>query len=121
MDSAWNFKERVTDRVTFVVRDSSGAAIPQASLTTITLTLYDKLTDGIINSRNDQNVNNANQVTIGADGTLVWDTVAADNAIINPNLAVEEHVALFEWTYSAGAKAGKHEAIIRVVNLGQVS
>jgi hypothetical protein len=55
---------------------------------------------------------NTNQVTVDTSGNVVWTWLPADMTIINPNLTVEEHVALFEakWIDSQGRnRQGNHE------------
>lgn len=97
--------------------DDTGAAIGAASLVTLTLTLYDAITKTYINARNAQNILNANNVTVDSSGNLIWSVQALDNLIVNDTLSTELHVALFQWTYGAGAaKSGKHAVGIRVVN-----
>lgn len=91
--------------------------IPLANMTTITLTLYKKSDGSIINGRNDSDIKNATIGTYHAtSGLLTVNFVPADMAIITDTWAVEEHVALIEWTYTAGANRGQHEALFTVVN-----
>ena len=108
--------EKSTAEFTATVQDENGTAIGSGSLTTLTLTLFDKLTNSIINSRNDQNVLNANGVTVSAQGALVWTMDPLDNQILNAELKNEKHVAMFKWTWSAGAKAGFYLFLIEVEN-----
>ncbi len=109
--------ERSTAVYTATLKDETDTVIPSASLTTLTLTLYDAANGTIINSRNGQNVLNANNVTIHAtSGLLTWTMQPADNVIVWPKASgqFEKHIALFRWTWSSGAKAGSHEVEIRV-------
>jgi hypothetical protein len=107
-------RERATAKYTATLQDENGTVIPLADLTTLKLTLYDKQTDEIINSRDEQGVLNENDVTFHAtSGLLTWTMKPADNVIIG-SAPREEHIALFEWTYAAGAKAGHHAASIIV-------
>ena len=108
------------------VQDEDGAGIAAASLTTLTLTLYNKddTIKTIINTRDGQDVLNANNVTVDGSGVLEWTMQPNDNQIIGTSASVggdEEHIALFQWTYSGGAKAGKHEVRILVKNLEKVT
>jgi|SRR5207249_215619 len=112
------------------VEDEDHVALPASSLSTLTLTLYVVKADGTIayvNSRNAQNVLNANGVTVynalqtRSDGTtynLLWAIAAADTTLVEA-LAFERHIALFEWTWPTG-KAGKHEVVLRVRGLTEV-
>jgi len=115
-------RERCTAKYTATIEDESGTALAAASLTTLTLTLYDRETGTIINSRSAQNVLNANNVTVSAAGVMVWSMQPADNAIVGSPAAgqPEIHIALFEWTWASGAKAGKYEVQIDVTQLTKV-
>ena len=109
--------ERSTAVYTATIKDEDDTAIASASLTTLTLTLYDAANGTIINSRNGQNVLNANNVTIHAtSGLLTWTMQTADNVIVWKKASgqFEKHIALFRWTWDSGAKAGSHEVEIRV-------
>jgi hypothetical protein len=110
---------------TATLEDADGTAIPLANLTTITLTLYDVTSGDIINSREDQDVKNTNNVTVNAtSGLLTWAMQAADNPIVNEATDVgerEEHKALFEFTFSGTGSPGTHVAKISVLNLGKVT
>lgn len=105
------------------VQDENEDAIAAASITTLVLTLYDKTTEQIINSIEGLNVLNLNNVTVDVNGALEWTMAPADNEIIGaPAIGgTEEHIALFEYTYSGGTKAGKHEVRILVKNLLKVT
>tara|TARA_R110000787_G_scaffold180096_2_gene292180 strand:+ start:184 stop:534 length:351 start_codon:yes stop_codon:yes gene_type:complete len=113
-----------TAKYTATLNDESEVVVPLSALTTVTLTLYDKAKDSIINGRDAQNVLNTNNVTISAEGVLVWTMQAADNAIITTTLrnnAYERHVALFQFTWSSGTKSGKHELEYEVRQINKVT
>ena len=55
--------EHATAKYTAIIKDESSVAIAAASLTTLTLTLYDSA-GTIINSRNAQDVLNTNNVCL---------------------------------------------------------
>lgn len=115
-------KETGTYRGTVVGNDGV-TPIPAASLATMVLTLFTVLADGsttIINGRNHQNVLNANNVTIDANGLLTWAIQVADTTLVTSTLPFERHQALFEFTTVAGA-AGKHPITIVVRNLEQAA
>jgi len=117
MDSRFQAKEQNTARYTAVIKDETGAAVSVVSIVTLTLTLYDKDTETILNSRNGQNVLNLNGVTVDINGALVWILEPGDNAIVNDAKAYEDHVALFAFTYGVGgAKAGTWEVLLTVSN-----
>lgn len=112
-----------THRYTATIKDETGAAIAAASLTTLTLTLFDLNTNTIINSRSAQNCLNANGVTVDSSGNLVWTGVGGsggDNQILNASRNGERHRALFQFTWNTGAKYGTHEFDINVRKVANV-
>ena len=119
----FDINERETGTYTATVTGNDGVtAIPAVSISTFVLSLYAILANGtvtFINGRNDQNVLNANNVTISGAGLLTWAIQVADTAIQEATLPFERHIALWEWVTTAGA-AGKHEIILVVKNLSQV-
>lgn len=122
MDSAYTVPERTTQSFTATIKDETGTVIPLANMTTITITHYNRDTGVVIGARNGQDVKNANGGTYHATSglfTMLFDP--ADMAIVDDTLAMENHVALFAWTYSAGARRGQHEALFSVVNSAKVS
>lgn len=115
--------EKTTPRYTAVLRDNTGAAIPAASLATLTLLLYVVKADGTFSyirgsAGTGQNVLNANNVTVDVNGNLVWLVQVADTTLVEA-LPFEQHIALFTWTTST--QTGRHELILTVKNLTQVS
>lgn len=112
--------EKTAARLTGQLVDETGAGVSAGSLSTLTLTLYDKLTGTIINGRNAQNVLNASNVTIDASGNVVWSMVAADNPILDDTLTLETHVALFQATWGTG-KGANIEIEFQVRNIARVS
>lgn len=121
---AFDINEKETGAYTATIVGNDGVTpIPLASLLTLTLTLYAIIQDGtasIINARNAQNVLNANNVTVHAtSGLLTWSIQSADTALVESTLQFERHIALFQWT--TVNVVGKHEAILDVKNLFQVS
>jgi hypothetical protein len=114
--------ERTTAKYTTdPLTDEDGAVIAGSTMTTATLTLYDQKTGAIINSRNQQNVNNANNVTIADTGIVSWTLMPADNAIVNGRLSQEMHVAVFDFRWDGGTSRSVHEVKILVNNVGKVT
>ena len=114
--------ERTTARYTSgPLTDEDGVVVAGSILSSATLTLYDQRTGNILNSRNAQNVNQANGVTIGDDGVVSWLLVPADNAIVNTRLPQELHVAVFDFRWDAGTSRAMHEVNILVNNIGKVT
>lgn len=117
-------RESSSSKLTATIQDESEVAIPAGSLSSLTLMLYDQTTElanpgttaAIINSRNRQNVLNANGCAVSTGGVMTMTFTPADNVIVNTGKSSERHVALFEYTYAAGLKAGRHEVLIDVYN-----
>ena len=106
---------------TATLKDADSVVIPSANISTITLTLYNVADGEIINSREDQDVKNTNNVVINAtSGLLTWTMQAADNPISDTSLDWEHHRALFEFTFSGTGTPGKHESQIMTCNLNKV-
>jgi len=114
-------RERSTALYTATIKDENGDALSYEDLDALTLTLYNLADGTIINSREDQDVLNANNVTVSAAGVLAWTMQPADNPIVSATTAgwKEKHVALFEWTYST-TKKGSYEVTIEVESLEKV-
>jgi len=102
------------------LRDLSGTVIASADIVSLTLTLYDKSSDVILNSRNAVDALNANDVTVGStDGLLTWDIQPDDNTIYDSNIVAgrsEVHVARFTLTYDTD-KVAIEEIEINVIKL----
>jgi len=114
------FDERTTEQVSATVVNEAGTALPAASLTTLTLTLYDRTSGTIINSRDNQNVLNVNGVTVDSAGVFLWTLTPLDTIIVDATKSLETHVGLFTWTYDSGNKTGRHEIVHVVRNLTKV-
>lgn len=125
----FHVRESSTARLTATLKDETETAIPAASINTLTLLLYDQLTElaspgstgAVINSRNRVNILNANGCTATSSGGVTLTLTPADNVIVNTGESSERHVALFEWTYAAGLKGGKEEVLIDVSNYARTT
>ena len=96
MASIARYERGETAVFTATLRDKDGAAIAAASLTSLSLTLTDARSGVIVNSRNAQNVLNANNATVNSSGGLVWTIQIADVAQQGTaNVERAEHVAKF--------------------------
>lgn len=109
---------------TFV--DANGAAIAKASLISLVATLFDEATGAAINSRNSQNVLDANNGTVASDGTLTLRLGPSDAAIVGSSLSagdVELHRLRLRWTWSDGVatRTGVDEWIVRVQKVQAVT
>lgn len=121
--------EGTTPSISATITNKAGAAIPLASLTTLTLTLYniDDSACPIINSRNAQDVKNANRVTVDANGNLKWTLAPEDSAIATPSALTDQHPynthwAVLRWTYTEDSlpQVGSHIIEFQVWNLQKV-
>lgn len=111
--------EHSTAKYTAVIKDEDDVAIAAASLTTLTLTLYNSAGGAIINSRDALDALNANNVAVDSSGVLTWTMQPADN-VISAAGEFETHVALFEYTWAAGAKRGSHEVTLIVQDITKI-
>lgn len=115
--------EKTTLRLTATLLDETGAAIPLAGVSTLTLTLYnrDSTTNEIINSVSAVTILNTGRGTLHATSGLLTVTLEPnDNAIIDSASDLEWHRALIEGTYAGGVKAFKQEIDWQVRNLNKV-
>ena len=108
-------KEKTNPTHKFTILDEDGNAVQP---TVLTLTYYNRADESIINSRDDQNVFNTNNVVV-TNGVVTWSVQVADTAVVDTALEAEIHVALWQWT--ANSKEGKHESIHRIENLVKVA
>ena len=102
--------EKTTPKYTAVVRDNAGAAIPAASLTTLTLLLYVIKADGTYSylrgsAGTGQNVLNTNNVTADANGNITWSIKVADTTLVE-DVPFERHIALWGWTTATANSTG---------------
>ena len=92
--------------------------MPGSTLDSLTLTLRDLRTGEIINSRDAQDVKNANGVTVDEDGRLTWTLLPLDNPFLRKNPPpfdsdIETHLAVFEWAWNT-TKKGRKKVFIQV-------
>lgn len=111
--------ERTSGDLTFTLKDNLGVAVPLATITSLRVTLYDRSTGTIINSRNNQDVLNANNVTVHAtSGLVTWSVQPADMAVAAGSTATyQNRIALFVVKWAADTKERAHEIVIPIENL----
>ena len=121
MKTVFPVDEGTTPEYQVNLLDFDDVAIPDIDLDTLKLTLYDRTTETIINSRDEQDVLNTNDVTV-VDGVITWQIQPLDTAMHNSDREAEIRVALWEWTYSPSTETllGKHETVMRLRNLTKV-
>lgn len=106
-----------------VVQFTDGATpIIKANLSSLKVTLFDKESATLINSRNDQDILDLNDGTVATDGTLTLRLGPSDNIIVNagtPVNGLEYHIARFTWTWNDGLenRTGREERIFSVEKL----
>jgi len=114
--------------VTFTLVDNAGVVVPLTDIAQATLTLFDLETydpigsplRGIINTRDDQNVKNANDVTIHAtSGLVTWEMQGDDNPINIRRRQIERHRAEFRFVTTSGAILDADAIEFEVVNMGK--
>lgn len=113
--------EKTTAQVELQLTDQDDAALTSAALTTVTLTLYERISGTILNSRSAQDIKDVNGGSISAGGLLTLILSHLDNALVSQARSQEEHVALIEWTWSSGTRYGKKEITFTVLNQVKVT
>lgn len=107
------FNEGSTGRYTTVLQDDAGTVIPLADIVSLTLTLtqIDKPSVGaeivgeIVNNREDQDVLNANNVTVHTtSGLLTFFIQSLDTVLVDSTKLYETHRATFQCTYNTANK-----------------
>lgn len=118
MRTTYRINEKDTGKYSITLKDEAGVAIPGSALTTATLTLQVLHTAAIVNTRNAQNIKNANNVTISEAGVLDWLIQIADATILDDTKKIEIHRALFLFTWGSPTKSKAHEMDLEIENLG---
>jgi hypothetical protein len=106
--------QETTGKYTATIVDEDGNGISSADITTAVMTLYDTQTEDIINTRDAQDILNANGVTIDTSGNLEWIWDPEDMPILHSVRKPEVHTALIKITWDSGAKQLYHEVSFRV-------
>jgi hypothetical protein len=114
--------EQTRAALTFTVQDEDGTALADTDLDTLTVTLYNVTDGAVINSRTATSILNANGGTVSGAGAGRWEMDPADTAIIGTGALVEDHVALFAWSWGGDAdNVGRAEVVHRVNALTNVA
>lgn len=103
--------------LTATLTDETDAPVAGNLVSQMTLTLFDKDTEEVINQREDQDVLNANGGSLSAQGifTLVLDPL--DLVILYPVNNIESRIARLDWKYGSPPKTGRAEIEFPVENL----
>ncbi len=115
------FVEKSTPKITAVIKDEDDVVLPGSALDSLTLTLYDLLTDGLLGGRSaGQDILGANGGAVDESGNFTLQLTEADMAIVDGTRAIETHVALVEWVYST-VLGNKINIYFKVANLNKVT
>lgn len=114
------WEEGTTPTYTTTLLDEAGAAVTLSAITGARLTFADLNTGATINGRSNQDIKNANNVTIHAtSGLLTWKLLEADMLLVaSPKPLTATHRALFviEWDDALSvARQIVHEVHIPIV------
>ena len=96
----------VLEKAVFLGTQVTHKPLPLAEISAITLTYTNDADSSVINSRNAQDVKNANNVTITERGELFWYIQTGDAKIVSASLSsgdLEPHTAVFKIT-TTGSK-----------------
>jgi hypothetical protein len=97
-------RERASAVYRCTLLDQDGDPIPSSALDALYLTVYDIATETKLNDRDRQSVLNENDVTVNGSGELEWEMQSADNALVTPAKALEQHMFVFEFEWDGGAR-----------------
>lgn len=115
---AFSVTEKSSARYSAVLTDEDNAAVGLSALTSLRLWLRDVATGTYINSREGQNVLNANDVSFSVSGgNLIWELTPEDNIIVG-DATTEEHEAVFYavWDDGGNTRAKSWSVAINVTN-----
>ena len=114
--------EKASSLITATFKDELGVAIPNTDFTAINMTLF-LLSDPtqIVNARDNQNVLNANNCTVDANGLFSWNVQPGDRAMISTTVSEEIHRAEIRYKWAGGNKEGVAIIDLPVINLVKTS
>ena len=105
--------------ITATLVDIGNTPIVKASLQTLTLTLRNASDLTVINGRNAQDILDANDGAVAADGTVTIKLGPADNPIVgSAEYGIEDHHATMRWTWidpDGDTLSGAQQWIIQVL------
>ena len=104
--------------------DQNGTKVPLSAMAALKLSLFlkDAASLTTINSRAQQNVLNANNVTVAAPGDIQWAIQPADTTLVDANCESEIHIAVFELTTnSTPALIRRKEVYLIIDNVEAIS
>lgn len=102
-----------------------GTTITKSALITVTASLFLESTGASINSRNDQDILDANQGTITSDGVFTLRLGPLDNIIVGSPVTDlhERHLLRVKWTWNDGVavRNGSQDILLYVQQLRTVT
>ena len=128
VDSGGSILEGQTGFYYLLLEDKElSVPIQKADLQTLTLTYYDCLTEAIINNRLNQDVLDANDVTVTTEvppgqvepvTVVTWALQPADTMLVDARHGTEKHRALFQWSWGpAGEQKAAQQVEFAIENL----
>lgn len=112
-----------SDGSTVTFLDKDGSPIPAVNMDSIVMTLIETASGAIVNSRQNQNVLNANNCTYQAtSGLFTWDIQPADTTIVNGETdvdGIEEHLATVTAKWDTTEELS-FEVLLKIKNLRSV-
>lgn len=106
---------QIGGNATAILKDEAGVAVPAASLTTFTMTIYHPPSGTVIVSA--RNVLNVGGGTVDAAGLWKIRLDSADNVLLDQTRTTETHRIYLEWTWQSGARRGREEFDLVINNL----
>ena len=89
--------------ITATLYDATGEVLAKAAISTLTVSLINEADGSIINSREDQDILDANGGTVSTPGVVTLKLQPADNVMVDTSGSEKEvHVVAFEWTWTDG-------------------
>lgn len=97
-------QEGESTNLRFVPTDLDGAEIIKANLITMTITIFDFFSSTVVNSRNAQNVIDANDGMVDTAGVLTLRLQPADTAVVGAIAAGAKQIrcVVLIWTFNDG-------------------
>lgn len=98
--------------------DQNGTKVPLVSMAALKLSLFlkDAASLTTINSRAQQNVLNANDVTVQTAGDIQWAIQPADTTMQDANCESEIHVAVFELTTTSTPALVRRKEVYLIID-----
>lgn len=92
-----------TKHFEMTIEDRTGTGIDGSTLDSLKLTIRDKETGTVINSRNAETVLTSN---VSSSGLLTFTLMRADNVFHDSTKQEETHLIMWEWEYTSLADRG---------------